>query len=224
MKQFAIIVAGGSGERMQSEVPKQFLEIDGTPLLMISIEAFYRFNPEIKIMVALPENQISFWKQLCQKHSFSIKHQIVVGGETRYHSVKNALKKIDSEGIVAIHDGVRPLVSQQTIQNVFKKAAEKENGVPCIDLVDSIRSVTNNENKPADRTAFKLIQTPQAFDGKIIQQAYEQPFEPSFTDDASVAEKAGQKINLVAGNRENIKITTQVDLIIASALINYLSE
>ncbi len=224
MKQFAIIVAGGSGERMQSEVPKQFLEINGTPLLMISIKAFYRFNPEIKIIVALPENQISFWQQLCHKHAFNCKHQIVVGGETRYHSVKNALKKIDSEGIVAIHDGVRPLVSQQTIQNVFKKAAEKGNGVPCIDLVDSIRSVTNNENKPADRTSFKLIQTPQAFDSKIILRAYEQPFEPSFTDDANVAEKGGQKINLVTGNRENIKITTQVDLIIASALIDYLSE
>lgn len=224
MKQFAIIVAGGSGKRMKSDAPKQFLEIDGTPLLMISIEAFYRFNPEIDIIVALPENQISFWKQLCKKHSFSIKHQIVVGGETRYHSVKNALKKFDSKGIVAIHDGVRPLVSQQTIQNVFKKAAEKGNGVPCIDLVDSIRSVTNKGNKPADRTSFKLIQTPQAFDCKIILNAYEQPFEPSFTDDASVAEKAGQKINLVAGNRENIKITTQVDLIVAKALWNHLSE
>jgi 2-C-methyl-D-erythritol 4-phosphate cytidylyltransferase len=224
VKQFAIIVAGGSGERMQSEVPKQFLEINETPLLMISIEAFYRFNPKIDIIVALPKNQINFWQQLCQKHSFSIKHEIVPGGKTRYHSVKNALKKIDSEGIVAIHDGVRPLVSQQTIQNVFKKAAEKGNGVPCIDLVDSIRYVTNKENKPADRASFKLIQTPQVFDSKIILHAYEQPFEPSFTDDASVAEKNGQKINLVAGNRENIKITTQVDLMVANALLNHLSE
>ncbi|HSH51006.1 MAG TPA: 2-C-methyl-D-erythritol 4-phosphate cytidylyltransferase [Bacteroidales bacterium] len=224
MKQFAIIVAGGSGKRMKSDAPKQFLEIGGTPLLMISIEAFYRFNPEIKIIVALPENQINFWQQLCQKHSFSVKHQIVVGGETRYHSVKNALKKIDPEGVVAIHDGVRPLVSQQTIQNVFKIAAEKGNGVPYINLADSIRYVTKDENKPVDRRSFKLIQTPQAFDCKIILHAYKQPFEPLFTDDASVAEKAGQKINLVAGNRENIKITNQVDLIVANTLIDYLSE
>ncbi|MFP4025563.1 MAG: 2-C-methyl-D-erythritol 4-phosphate cytidylyltransferase [Thiohalospira sp.] len=224
MKFFSIIVAGGSGERMKSEVPKQFLEINGIPLLMLSIKAFYLFNHELNIIVALPESQIKYWQQLCQKHSFNIKHQIVKGGETRYHSVKNALQKVDTEGIVAIHDGVRPLVSQATIREVFNVATKKGSAIPYIDMVDSVRYVSGEDNKPVDRSKYKLIQTPQAFDCKIIKQAYEQPFEPSFTDDASVAEKAGKKINLVPGNRENIKITTQVDLNIAEALFPYLSE
>ncbi len=224
MKYYAIIVAGGSGERMQSAVPKQFLDIKGVPVLMISIKAFYYFNPDIEIIVALPENQIEYWQELCERYFFNIKHQIVNGGKTRYHSVKNALQKIDSEGVVAIHDGVRPLVSHETIQKVFEIAALNGSAIPFIDMVDSVRYVENNENRPVDRTNYKLIQTPQAFDCKMIQQAYEQPFEPSFTDDASVVEKAGIKINLVPGNRENIKITTQVDLVIANTLYNYLSE
>ncbi|MEA2106270.1 MAG: 2-C-methyl-D-erythritol 4-phosphate cytidylyltransferase [Bacteroidota bacterium] len=224
MQQFVIIVAGGSGERMQSEVPKQFLVINGTPLLMISIKAFHRYNPSITIIVALPEQQIEFWRNLCEKHAFNIHHQIVKGGKTRYHSVKNALETINSDGIVAIHDGVRPLVSQETIQRVFETAESNSNAVPYLDMFDSVRYLNGDKNRPVDRSKYKLIQTPQAFDGKIILQAYEQPFEPSFTDDASVAEKAGQKINLVAGNRENIKITTQVDLIVAKALWNHLSE
>ncbi len=224
MKQFAIIVAGGSGERMKSEVPKQFLEINGIPLLMLSIKVFYHFNPELNIVVALPENQTAYWQQLCQKHSFDIKHQIVKGGETRYHSVKNALQKVGTEGIVAIHDGVRPLVSQDTIRKVFEVATLEGNAIPYIDMIDSIRYVSGEDNNPVERSKYKLIQTPQAFDCKTIRQAYEQPFEPSFTDDAMVVEKTGKKINLVPGNLENIKITTQVDLMIAEALFPYLSE
>lgn len=224
MKQFVIIVAGGSGERMKSDIPKQFLEVKGIPVLMRSIRAFYRFNPDIKITVALPEEQITYWQQLCQKYAFNIKHQMVAGGETRFHSVKNALKNIDPEGIVAIHDGVRPLVSQQTIQRVFETATLKGNAIPYIDIADSVRQVSNDKNNPVDRSKLKLIQTPQAFDGKIIQKAYEQPYEPSFTDDAGVVEKTGQKINLVEGNRENIKITTRVDLMLANTMSGYLSE
>jgi len=224
VKQFVIIVAGGSGERMQSDIPKQFLEVKGFPVLMRSIRAFYRYNPEIKLIVALPEKQTAYWQQLCQKYAFSIKHVIVAGGKTRYHSVKNALKKVDSEGIVAIHDGVRPLVSQQTIQRVFETATVKNNAVPYINLTDSVRYVTREGNKPVDRTKYKLIQTPQAFDSKIIHKAYDQDYEPSFTDDAGVVEKTGQKINLVAGNPENIKVTTPADLIIANTLVDYLSE
>jgi len=224
VKQFVIIVAGGSGERMQSDIPKQFLEVKGIPVLMRSIRAFYQFNPEIKLIVALPEKQIAYWQQLCQKYAFNSKHEIVAGGNTRYHSVKNALKKVDSEGIVAIHDGVRPLVSQQTIQRVFETAATHGNAVPYINIADSVRQVTQEGNNPVDRSKYKLIQTPQAFTCKSIQKAYEQPFDPLFTDDASVAEKAKQKINLVGGNHENIKVTTPVDLIIAHALAGYLSE
>jgi len=224
VKHFAIIVAGGSGERMKSTVPKQFLEINGTPVLMLSITAFVRFNPDIKIIVALPEEQIAYWKELCHKYVFSLKHEIVAGGKTRYHSVRNALTKIDSEGVVAIHDGVRPLVNQQTIQRVFETATLKGNAIPYIDIADSVRQVNKDKNHPVDRTKYKLIQTPQAFESKIIRKAYEQPFDPLFTDDASVAEKAKQKINLVAGNPENIKITTRVDLMMANALSGYLSE
>ncbi|MDY6801683.1 MAG: 2-C-methyl-D-erythritol 4-phosphate cytidylyltransferase [Bacteroidota bacterium] len=224
MKQFVIIVAGGSGKRMESDIPKQFLEIKGIPLLMLSIQAFYRFNTKIEIIIALPENQIIYWQELCKKHAFSIKHQIVPGGQTRYHSVKNALQKIGTEGIVAIHDAVRPLVSQETIQRVFETAMAHGNAVPYIDITDSVRQVTRDGNNPVDRSKYKIIQTPQAFTCKIIKRAYEESFDPLFTDDASVAEKGGQKINLVHGNRENIKITTLADLIVAKALLNHLSE
>ncbi|NOQ25929.1 MAG: 2-C-methyl-D-erythritol 4-phosphate cytidylyltransferase [Bacteroidales bacterium] len=223
MKRFVIIVAGGSGQRMKSSVPKQFLAINNEIILMMSINSFYRFDNSIDIIVALPEDQISTWKELCVKHNFIVKHSIVAGGQTRYHSVKNALVKINTEGIVAIHDGVRPLVSHKTIEQVFEKATLSGNAVPYIDLVDSIRYVDSDVNRPVDREKYKLIQTPQGFKSSLIKKAYEQPWEESFTDDASVVEKFGDKINLIAGNRENIKITSQVDLKIAEVLKNYLS-
>lgn len=223
MKHYVIIVAGGSGQRMKSSVPKQFLAIDNEIILMMSINSFYRFDQSIEIIVALPEDQISTWKELCLKHNFIVKHSIVTGGHTRYHSVKNALEKVNTEGIVAIHDGVRPLVSNKTIEQVFKKASLSDNAVPYIDFVDSIRYVDSDVNRPVDRKKYKLIQTPQVFTSKLIKKAYEQPWEESFTDDASVVEKLGKKINLIEGNRENIKITSQVDLKIAEILKNYLS-
>lgn len=223
MKRFVIIVAGGSGQRMKSSIPKQFLAINNEIILMMSINSFYLFDQSIEIIVALPENQISIWKELCLKHNFIVKHSIVAGGQTRYHSVKNALVNVNTEGIVAIHDGVRPLVSYETIERVFKKASLSENAVPYIDLVDSIRYVDSVTNHPVDREKYKLIQTPQCFKVNLVKKAYEQPWEESFTDDASVVEKLGNKINLIKGNRENIKITSQVDLKIAEVLKNYLS-
>lgn len=224
MKRYAIIVAGGSGQRMKSSVPKQFLTINNEIILMMSIKLFYNFDQSIEIIIALPENQISTWKNLCLKHNFNINHTIVSGGKTRYHSVKNALAKINTEGIVAIHDGVRPLASKNTLEQVFEKASSKGNAVPYTDSVDSIRFVGSNTNHPVDREKYKLIQTPQAFDVSLIKRAYKQAWEESFTDDASVVEKLGQKINLTLGNKENIKITSQVDLKIAEVLHNYLSE
>lgn len=224
VKYFAIIVAGGSGERMISDVPKQFLELKGTPILMKSIQAFSRFNAEMEIIVVLPEHQKELWVHLCQKHHFHIKHQVVSGGVTRYHSVKNALQRIGPDGVVGVHDGVRPLVSETTLQRVFEMATMHGNAVPYIDIVESIRFVEKEENRPVDRNMYKLIQTPQAFDCKSILKAYEQKFDPLFTDDASVVEKAGIKINLVPGNRENIKITTQADLKLVEALSGYLLE
>lgn len=218
MKRFVIIVAGGSGQRMGISIPKQFLFIHKEIILMKSICAFYEFDSTLKIILALPENHISYWNDLCQNHKFSIEHSIVPGGLTRYHSVKNALEKINNDGIVAIHDGVRPLVSQNTIKQVFEIASINGNAIPYIDLIDSLRFVDSHLNSPADRNKYKLIQTPQAFDCELIKRAYEQEWDKSFTDDATIVEKLGIKINLVPGNPENIKITSQTDIKIAEAL------
>lgn len=224
MKKYAIIVAGGSGQRMSSSIPKQFLKIKDEIILMKSIRAFFNFNNSIEIIIALPEDQIGYWKNLCLENNFVINHKVVCGGKTRFHSVKNALKEISTDGIVAIHDGVRPLVSQDTINNVFEIALTNGNAVPYNDSVDSVRVIESLSNKPIDRDKVKLIQTPQAFDCKLLLNAYEQDWHENFTDDASVVEKMGEQINLVPGNKENIKITNQIDLLIAEALSDYISE
>ena len=223
MNRFVIIVAGGSGQRMACSIPKQFLKINNEIILMKSISAFHKFDPNIKIIIALPKDHITYWEDLCSKNNFIIDHLIAFGGKTRYHSVKNALEKISGDGIVAIHDGVRPLVNLETIEQVFEIATINGNAIPYIDLIDSIRYVDDGINKPADRNKYKLIQTPQAFDIKLIKRAYEQSWEETFTDDASVVEKLGININLVPGNRENIKITSQIDLKLAESLLRYLS-
>lgn len=224
MKRYVIITAGGSGQRMESEIPKQFLTINGEVILMKSISAFYTFDPTLNIIVTLPKDQILFWKELCTKHDFKINHDIVPGGKTRFNSIKNALEKIPKEGILAIHDGVRPLVSQETISQTFEIALLNGNAVPYIDIVDSLRYADIKTNHPVDRNNYKIIQTPQTFDCKIIKDAYTQNWNESFTDDASVVEKLGIKINLVPGNPENIKITTQKDILIAETLLNHFSE
>jgi 2-C-methyl-D-erythritol 4-phosphate cytidylyltransferase len=224
MKRFVIIVAGGSGQRMKSSLPKQFLEINKEIILMKSIRAFYNYDSALNIIVALPADQTEYWKKLCNENDFTISHKLVEGGSTRFQSVKNALKEIASDGLVAIHDGVRPLVSQETIDTIFEIALTNGNAIPYIDCVDSLRQIEINSSKPVDRNKFKLTQTPQAFECKTILKAYNQDWHESFTDDASVVEQLGLKINLVPGNRENIKITNQIDLIIAESLSNYLSE
>jgi 2-C-methyl-D-erythritol 4-phosphate cytidylyltransferase len=221
MHNYALIVAGGSGSRMAADVPKQFLLLQGKPILMRSIEAFHQFNSDINIILVLPSAHHEYWAKLCIEHSFSIKHSIVSGGETRFHSVLNGLNTINDtiHCIVAIHDGVRPLVSKQTLENCFKVAIGTGNAVPCIDLVDSIREVDQNKSKHVNREKFKAIQTPQVFNFGLLRRAYTLRYNPLFTDDASVLEAAGIQINLVEGNRENIKITTPIDLIIAEALL-----
>ncbi len=224
MNRFVIIVAGGSGQRMGSSIPKQFLSIHGEIILMKTIKAFYSYDNTFKIIIALPENNIPYWEKLCEDYLFNIEHTIVKGGETRFHSVKNAIQEIEQDGLVAIHDGVRPLVSQKTIYQVFYEAAIHKNAIPYIDCIDSIRYISKDSNKPVDRNQYKLIQTPQAFDCSLIKQAYSQEWNESFTDDASVVEKLGVKIHLVPGNRENIKITSKVDIKIAETLSDYLSE
>ena len=224
MKKHTIIVAGGKGLRMNTNLPKQFIAVKGEPILMHTIDAFFRYDNQIQIVVVLPESDISFWKELCTTHSFSIHHEIAIGGETRFDSVQNGLKKINDEGLVAIHDGVRPFVSNETIQRCFQTAAEIGNAIPAVELVDSIRKVENEWNVAVNRTEYKLIQTPQVFDVKKIKDAYKTASAESksmFTDDASVFEFAGNTINLVEGNRENIKITTAFDLIVAEAILEF---
>lgn len=211
----AIIVAGGKGERMHADIPKQFIEIQGKPILMHTLESFHRYDAAIQLIVVLPSVQIEFWNGLCQKHAFSLSHLIVAGGQTRFQSVKNGLDTVNVPALVAVHDGVRPLVSVETIARCFDEAEKNEAAIPVIDLVDSIRQVTADGNQSVDRNAYKLVQTPQVFDSVVLKKAYEQDFSPLFTDDASVVEAIGIKIHLVEGNRENIKITTAFDLRIA---------
>lgn len=219
MNHFAIVVAGGKGTRMQSEIPKQFLLLKGKPILMHSLTAFHQFDQDLKIILVLPENQISFWNDLKEKYQFKIKHEIAFGGETRFHSVKNGLEKIKSEdGIVAIHDGVRPLLSQDLIKRAFAISSLKGSAIPVIPLKDSLRLVENESSKIVNRSNYRLVQTPQVFDIKSLKDAYKQPYKAVFTDDASVVEANGKKITLIDGEEINLKITTPNDLVFAENL------
>ena len=218
MKKNAVIVAGGKGLRMQSAIAKQYQLLDKKPVLMHSIEAFFTFDPNIKIVLALPEIQFDFWKDLCHKHQFSINHSLIAGGKTRFHSVKNALEEI-KDGLVAIHDGVRPLVSQQTIQKCFELAEGSEGAIPVADITDSLRFVNDSGHKPIDRNKCKIVQTPQVFWAREIKQAYQQEYQKVFTDDATVFEAYGKKVVLIQGNPENIKITQPLDLALAGLLL-----
>jgi len=215
-----IIVAGGNGERMNANIPKQFLELHGKPILMHTIEAFNCFDKTMQIILALPETQIDFWKLLCKKYDFELTHNIVIGGKTRFNSVKNGLKLVQTPAFVAVHDGVRPLVSSSTIARCFDAAEKYGAAIPVVDLIDSIRQVNEDESISVDRTKYKLVQTPQVFEAELLKNAYEQEFSSLFTDDASVVEELGTKIHLVEGNRENIKITTEIDLKMAETFLN----
>ncbi|WP_299581913.1 2-C-methyl-D-erythritol 4-phosphate cytidylyltransferase [uncultured Sunxiuqinia sp.] len=222
MKKFALIVAGGVGARMGAEVPKQFILLAGKPILFWTIQRFLDFDPGIELTLVLPENQFERWHALCREYAFTPDVQLVKGGQTRFQSVKNGLDAINEEGIVFIHDGVRPLVSHQTLSNCFQLAVEKGNALPVAPVVESLRQVTEDSSRHVDRSQFRLVQTPQTFQTSIIQLAYQQPEQAFFTDDASVCEAAGISIHLVDGNPENIKITTPVDLLLAETLLNKL--
>lgn len=218
MQKYAIIVAGGSGTRMKSELPKQFIKLAGKPILMHTLEAFHFDN--IQIILVLPKSQIPYWKELVDEHQFKIPHNIIAGGEQRFHSVKNGLSSIKADdGLVAIHDGVRPLIKRQIISESFEQAKRAGNAIASIQLKDSIRSITPQSNQQEDRTNFRLIQTPQTFKVQLIKRAFEQEHTPSFTDDASVLEQAGHSINLIEGDYKNIKITTPEDLLVAETLL-----
>lgn len=219
MKKYIIIVAGGSGTRMNSAVPKQFMELGGKPVLMHTIEKFTTAIPDISVIVVLAKALNGDWAELCKKHNFTITHQLTDGGETRYHSVKQCLELVPSACVVGVHDAARPLVSQQTILNVFNEAERFGNASPAVPVSDSIRVVKGKENTAVDRTNYRIIQTPQCFHSDLLKRAFLKEYKPTFTDDASVLESYGEKINLIEGNRENIKITTAQDLIIAEALM-----
>ena len=220
MKKQLIIVAGGKGLRMGGEVPKQFLPVNGKPVLMLTIETFHRFDPEMKIILVLPKEQQPYWNDLCTEYQFRIPYLLADGGETRFHSVKNGLALADDDGLIGVHDGVRPFVSQEVIARCFDAANINKAAIPVIDVVETIRKINGEQSETVDRNNYKLVQTPQVFTTALLKMAYGQEYTPLFTDDASVVEAMGVKVELVEGNRENIKITTPFDMIIAKALAN----
>ena len=215
MKAYAIIVAGGKGLRMGGDVPKQFLPINGKPILMHTIEAFRKALDGIEIILVLPADQHEYWQKLCQDYNFCSPELIAKGGETRFHSVKNGLALLpdDEDAVVGIHDGVRPFVSKETIQRCYATAAGGRAVVPVVPVVETIRQILpDGKSITRPRDEYRLVQTPQTFPLVMLKKAYEQSYSETFTDDASVVEAMGEEILMVEGNRENIKITTPSDL------------
>ena len=219
LNKIALVVAGGSGARMETSVPKQFLLLKGVPVLMHTMRQFHRYDSSIRIQVVIPESQVLYWKRLCETYRFTIPHEIKTGGETRFHSVKDNLDDIPDHCLIAVHDGVRPLVSTHTIGRCFEAALKWGNAVPCIEIPETLRLIERDISTQVDRLKFRLIQTPQVFESGLLKKAYEQEYQPHFTDDAGVFESMGHTIRLVEGNPENIKITLKKDLVIAAALL-----
>ena len=224
MRTIAIIVAGGSGTRFGAELPKQFLALGGLPILMRTIEAFLgNRDRSFDVIVTLPTAQIDLWHDLGAGHGFAVPHHVVAGGETRWHSVKNALDSIgDPAGVdvIAVHDGVRPLATPDLINRVIDAAHRDGAAIPVVMLNDSVRQVTGEASHALDRSSLRAVQTPQAFEAKLLLDAYSLPYQPTFTDDASVVECAGHAITLVEGDPRNLKITRPMDLVLAEYLMN----
>ena len=218
MTDYVIIVAGGKGLRMGSDIPKQFLPIGGKPVLMRTLERFREYSEELQIILVLPKTQQDYWQQLCRDYHFTVSYQLADGGETRFHSVQHGLALIpdDAKGVVGVHDGVRPFPSIDVIRNCYETAREQKAVVPVIPVVETLRHVAEGTKPRGD---YRLVQTPQTFDIQLLKAANRQPYDDNFTDDASVVEAYGHPITLVDGNRENIKITTPYDLKIAEALL-----
>lgn len=218
---YIIIVAGGKGLRMGSDIPKQFLPIGGKPVLMRTLERFRQYSPSLQIILVLPKAQQDYWQKLCKEYAFDIDYQLADGGETRFHSVQNGLAKIpdNAQGVVGVHDGVRPFPSIDVIRNCYETAREKKAVIPVIPVVETVRHLKGDTSVTVPRNDYRLVQTPQTFDIQLLKAANRQPYNEGFTDDASVVEAFGFNITLVEGNRENIKITTPYDLKIAEVLI-----
>ena len=232
-EEFVIIVAGGKGLRMGGDIPKQFLPIGGKPILMRTLERFRAYSETLQIILVLPEAQQDYWQELCKQYEFQVDYQIANGGQTRFHSVQNGLALVpdDAEGVVGVHDGVRPFPSIEVITRCYETARQTKAVIPVIPIVETVRQILpSNQSNPnavsnpssitVPRDQYRLVQTPQTFDIQLLKAANRQPYNDGFTDDASVVESYGHPITLVEGNRENIKITTPYDITVAEAIIN----
>ena len=216
-----IIVAGGKGLRMGSDIPKQFLPIANKPVLMRTLERFREYSANLQIILVLPEAQQDYWQELCRQYGFQVEYQLANGGQTRFHSVQNGLALVpdDAEGVVGVHDGVRPFPSIEVIRNCYETARTAKAVIPVIPVVETVRHIEGEGSVTVPRGDYRLVQTPQTFDIQLLKAANRQPYNDGFTDDASVVESYGHQITLVEGNRENIKITTPYDMKIAEVLI-----
>ncbi len=226
-KKFVVVMAAGSGTRMGAEVPKQFLEIDGKAILQMTIEVFMEACPDITVVTVLSESHMAYWKKYCLERNFICPQILVKGGITRFHSVKNALSKIPDGALVAVHDGVRPLVSQELVRSMFEKAAKVPALIPVVPCVDTMKVLEKKGDDlvavpgaSVDRSKLFGAQTPQIFHSEVIKDAYSLPYDTSFTDDASVVEKNGKNLSYVMGERFNIKITTKEDLVLSRAILS----
>ena len=223
MKRYLIVVAGGKGTRMGGEMPKQFQLLAGKPLVMVTLEHLHAIDPIMQLILVLPAQHMELWKQLCKEYSFAVPLQLTAGGTTRFHSVQNGLALVDDidDALVGVHDGVRPFVSQAVYDNTYREALISGAAIPMIDIHDSLRHIIgcNGASEVVPRDRYRLVQTPQVFKLSILRRAYEQRFVESFTDDASVVEALGHNVVGVDGNRENIKLTTPYDMMIAKTIM-----
>ncbi len=220
MKKYAIIVAGGNGQRMLSEIPKQFHLLNGKPVVLHSLEAFANAIPGIEIIVVLPEDHLGTWKEIVNLYQVVIPHSIVTGGATRYQSVKNGLKLITMPGYVAVHDGVRPLITKEAVSRLFAEAEKFESAVPVISINDTVRQTMGENSRLIDRNELRRVQTPEIFHSDILLKAFESPESAAFTDVTSVVESTGySNIHLCDGEAENIKITRPIDFLMAEAIL-----
>lgn len=220
---YVVIVAGGKGLRMGGDVPKQFLLLGGKPVLMRTIERFHAFDAQLQIILVLPPDQQGYWHELCLAHHFKLPYLLADGGATRFESVRNGLALIpnDAQGVVAVHDGVRPMVSVKVIERCFAMACKTQAVIPVTPVVETLRQIMpDGVSQTVNRDAYRLVQTPQTFDLQLLKQAYQQPYSTAFTDDASVVEALGMQITMVEGNKENIKITTPFDLDVCERLLH----
>lgn len=219
MERSAIIVAGGIGKRMEASIPKQFLLLRGKPLLCYSIDAFRAYDTTMQIVVVLPEVQITTWKSLCLDQGYVTEHEVVAGGEERFHSVQNGLAKVAHQGLVAVHDGVRPLVAVDMIGRCFDGAEANRSAIPVVPISSSIREIVPEGSRALDRSMFRIVQTPQCFNADLLRKAFELPYDRAFTDEATLVERLGEPVHLVEGDDANLKITTPIDLRVAEGLL-----